>query len=161
MRSIDSVGGERVALTRLFSFVKIDTLFNCTSWAFDRSTDSNMRQLISFVVTLSLLLVTIAWLAASYAPALAASLPKIAFATPALQPVLWWLAVITLALFLLIQLNLFWTTMRWFRSSSRAPVMQALAAFEIRRSWELFWTLLPLLATLALFLWMLIGSPIT
>lgn len=120
-----------------------------------------MRQLLSLAVTLSLLLVTIAWLAASYTPALTASLPKIAFAAPALQPVLWWLAVITLALFLLIQLNLFWTTRRWFRLPSHAPVLQALAAFEIRRSRELFWTILPLLATLALFLWLLIGSPIT
>ncbi|MCS6828349.1 MAG: hypothetical protein NZ553_17165, partial [Caldilinea sp.] len=113
------------------------------------------------VIVISLFWVTIAWITASYVPAFAASLPKIAFETPVIQSLLWWLAVITLGLFLIIQLNLFWTTMRWFRSSSHASVMQALAEFDVRRSWELFWTALPLLVTLALFFWVLIGSPIT
>uniref|UniRef100_A0A7C1JXY6 Uncharacterized protein n=1 Tax=Caldilinea aerophila TaxID=133453 RepID=A0A7C1JXY6_9CHLR len=120
-----------------------------------------MRQLTGLFITVLLFLITIAWLTASYMPEFSSSLPKASFGTLAAQSVLKGLAIGALVLFLGIQFNLLWTAVSWFRPSSRSPVMEALTEFDIRRGWELLWTALPLVTTLVLLLWLLIGSGIT
>lgn len=161
MRFANCVGNKKVALTCPVGFVKIDTLYEAITRKFQRNrlreltvTCDNMRQLTGLFITTFLFLITIAWLTASYMPKFISSLPQASFETLTAQSMSRGLAIGTLVLFLGIQFNLLQTTTHWFHSSNHSPVVEALAEFGVRRSWELLWTALPPVTTLVLLLWL-------
>ncbi len=118
-----------------------------THWKFD------MR----YIGTGAILLATIAWLVLNYLPGAVALLPTLAFNNPALLTLFPWLALLTLAVFLVIQLDLLRMTGRWFRPATQpTPTGKAIAEFGLSRRSELFWTLLPMVGTVLLALWLVI-----
>ena len=113
-----------------------------------------------YLVTGGVLLATIAWLVLSYMPATVAPLPKLTLDSATLAPFLPWLTALTLALFLVIQLDLVRVTGQWFRHPSQTPdhaaTAKAISDFGLSRGWELFWTVLPVLGTVLLTVWLAI-----
>lgn len=113
-----------------------------------------------YLVTGGILLATIVWLVLSYMPDRVAMLPKLAFDSTPFATAFPWLAMLTLTFFLAVQLDLVRVTSRWFCQSTETPeqafVAKAIVDFGLSRRWELFWTVLPLSATLILTLWLLI-----
>ncbi|MBE2241093.1 MAG: hypothetical protein IAE81_25125 [Caldilineaceae bacterium] len=109
-------------------------------------------------MTGGILLATLGWLVISYLPPAAAALPQMAFDSPAAQWLLPWLAGLSLLVFLIIQLDLVRATLQWFRPSAAPAISQALVEFSLPRGQELLWTLLPVLGTVILALWLLVVS---
>ena len=112
-----------------------------------------------YFVTGAILLATIAWLVLSYMPETVALLPKLAFDSPAFAAFFSLLTALTLVLFLAIQLDLLRATGRWFRqpakTTEQAATAKALVDFDLSRSRELFWTVLPILGTALLAVWLM------
>lgn len=111
-----------------------------------------------YVVTGGILLATIAWLVVSYMSEVMVALPKWAFDSQFAQIVFPWLAAIGVLIFLVIQFNVVRATAQWFRQPAHSSTGQALVDFRLQRTSELFWTVLPLLGTVLLAIWLLIGS---
>lgn len=101
------------------------------------------------VLTVFILLAVIAWLVLSYLPQAAAALPPIAFPAAVTGGIFPALAVVSLAVFLGLQLWLVADTdavvKRWLRQAE--PHAEP---FRLSRAAELLWTALPILMTLAL-----------
>lgn len=111
-----------------------------------------------YMVTGGILLATFGWLILSYLPGIAAALPQVAFTGAAAQSALPWLAGVTVLAFLVIQVDLVRATLRWFEPAAEPIIVQATHEFNLRRRSETFWTVLPLLGTLLLGLWLVIVS---
>lgn len=107
-----------------------------------------------YFVSGGILLATLAWLVLSYLPGITAALPKFVLDSSAFQSVLPWLVAATLAVFLLIQVDLVQATAQWFRRTAPGETAHEIAAFQLRRGPELFWTVLPVLGTVALMVWL-------
>jgi len=107
-----------------------------------------------YIVTSGIILATLGWLVLSYLPGITAALPKLSFDGALAQAVLPWLAGITLLAFLAIQADLVRATVRWFGPAVEATTAQAVHDFNLPRGAEVFWTVLPLLGTLLLALWL-------
>jgi heme/copper-type cytochrome/quinol oxidase subunit 2 len=97
------------------------------------------------LLTLLALLPVILWIAMSYLPPAANPLPDLSAWLPATTPVLAWLAAAGLALFLLIQVVVTRASARMFRSEHALARNEVNGEFAMRRSAEVFWTVLPLL----------------
>ncbi len=111
-----------------------------------------------YIFTGGLLLATIAWLVISYMPDVMAGMPKWAFGGQFAQAVFPWLTAVSLLIFLVIQVDVVRATAQWFRQPEHSPTGQALVDFGLQRGAELFWTVLPMVGTGLLVLWLLIGS---
>ncbi|HRA67928.1 MAG TPA: hypothetical protein PL187_18000 [Caldilinea sp.] len=111
-----------------------------------------------YIVTGGILAATLGWLVMSYLPSAAAALPQMAFDGAAAPWLLPWLAGLSLLVFLVIQLDLVRATLRWYRPSATPAISQALVEFSLPRGQELFWTVLPVLGTVILALWLMIVS---
>jgi hypothetical protein len=109
-----------------------------------------------YIVTGGILLATLGWLVLSYLPGITAALPKLAFDSALAQAVLPWLAGITLLAFLAIQADLVRATVRWFSPVVEPTTAQETQEFNLQRGAEILWTVLPLLGTLLLALWLVI-----
>lgn len=109
-----------------------------------------------YVVTGGILLATLGWLVLSYLPGITAALPKLAFDGALAQAMLPWLAGVTMVAFLAIQADLVRATMRWFSPAVESTTAQAVSDFNLPRGAEIFWTVLPLLGTLLLAIWLVI-----
>ncbi len=109
-----------------------------------------------YIVTGGILLATLGWLVLSYLPGITTALPKLAFDGALAQATLPWLAGITLLAFFAIQADLVRATVRWFSPAVAPSTAQAVREFNLPRGAEIFWTVLPLLGTLLLALWLVI-----
>lgn len=114
-----------------------------------------------YIVTVGILLATVAWLMLSYMPETAALLPKLAFDDPAFTALFPWLALLTLATFLMIQFDLVRSTGRWFRQPAQTPTARSIGEFKLNRRWELLWTVAPVLGTALLTIWLVIVRSLT
>jgi hypothetical protein len=110
-----------------------------------------------YIVTGGILLATVAWLVLSYMPETVVLLPKLAFDSPALAALFPWLALLTLAVFLIIQFDLVRSTGRWFRQPTQTSTARAIVEFDLSRRWELLWTVLPVVGTALLAIWLVIA----
>ena len=111
-----------------------------------------------YLVSGGILLVTLAWLVLSYLPGVTGAFPRFVLNSSGFQSLLPWLAGATLACFLLIQLDLVRATARWFQRSAPGEIAHEIAAFELRRGAELFWTVLPVVGTVMLTVWLVMVS---
>lgn len=102
------------------------------------------------------MLATLGWLVLSYLPGITAMLPQVAFTGALAQAALPWLAGVTMLAFLVIQADLVRATVRWFGPAVAPATAQATHEFNLRRGAETFWTVLPLLGTLLLGVWLVI-----
>lgn len=109
-----------------------------------------------YIVTGGILLATAAWLVLSYMPETVALLPKLAFDNPASATIFPWLTLLTLAIFLIIQFDLVRSTGRWFRQPTQTPMARSIVEFKLSHRWELLWTVLPVLGTALLAIWLVI-----
>ena len=109
-----------------------------------------------YIVTGGILLATAAWLVLSYMPEAVALLPKLAFDSPAFAAIFPWLALLTLAIFLIIQFDLVRSTGRWFCQPAQTPMARSIVEFKLSHRWELLWTVLPVLGTALLTIWLVI-----
>lgn len=100
-----------------------------------------MKRTLWMTVTL---VVVVAWLLVAYMPGLAAHMPMLAWPAWSL-PLLGGLVVLTVAAALAIQGWIVYAT-----DQALAARPDAVREFNLRRSAEAFWTLLPLLMTVAL-----------
>lgn len=110
-----------------------------------------------YIVSGGILLATLGWLVLSYLPAVTAALPVVAFDSQAVQSALPWLAGITLLVFIVIQIDLVRATMRWFGASVDPATAQAVREFNLLHGVEIFWTVLPLVGTVTLAVWLIGG----
>lgn len=102
------------------------------------------------LLTLVALLPVILWIALSYVPAEANPLPDLSAWLPASTPVLAWLGAAGLLLVLLIQVSVTRAGGRMFRSEQALAHSELDGEFAMRRSREVFWTVLPLLMVVGL-----------
>lgn len=86
----------------------------------------------------------------SYVPEAANPLPDFSAWLPGATPVLAWLAAAALAAFLAIQAVITVASARMFRSEHALVRSELDGEFAMRRSAEVFWTVLPLLMVAAL-----------
>lgn len=110
-----------------------------------------------YIVSGSILLATLSWLVLSYLPTVTSSLPKVTFDGQFSQSVLPWLVAVTLAAFIVIQIDLVRATLRWFRPTAEPTTVQAMQEFNLLRGAEIFWTVLPLVGTCMLAIWLIGG----
>lgn len=110
-----------------------------------------------YIVSGAILLATLGWLVLSYLPDVAAALPVVAFDSQLVQATLPWLAGITLLAFVAIQIDLVRATVRWFRPTVESVTAQAVREFNLSRGIEVFWTVLPLVGTITLAVWLIGG----
>ena len=106
-----------------------------------------------YFVTFATLLATIGWLLLSYMPQLAGRLPEVSFDGERAAWILPAMAVLSLLIFLVLQVDLVGATIRMFRGRQTAAV-DALALFGLTRGREVFWTVIPLASTAMLALWL-------
>ena len=83
-------------------------------------------------------------------------LPKLAFDSALAQAVFPWFAGITFLAFLAIQADLVRATVRWFCPVVEPTTAQETQECNLQRGAEILWTVLPLLGTLLLALWLVI-----
>jgi hypothetical protein len=102
------------------------------------------------LLTLVALLPVILWIVLSYVPAAANPLPDLSGWLPTSTPALAWLTLAGLALFLLIQVSVTRASARMFRSEHSLARSELDGEFAMRRSREVFWTVLPLLMVVGL-----------
>ncbi|MBW7881541.1 MAG: hypothetical protein H3C34_02690 [Caldilineaceae bacterium] len=148
MQEVANVPKVVFSLTRPVNFDTIAHTFSRSQPIFGAPV---FRYLLTFVVSFA----TIAWLVLSYLPASAAALPQLTFDDGATA---WWfflLAVLALALFIGVQVRIVKRTADLFSQPSHSLTGQSIRAFRLTRSKEIFWTALPLVATVALALWLL------
>lgn len=110
-----------------------------------------------YIVSGAILLATVGWLVLSYLPDVTAALPSVAFDSQLAQSMLPWLAGVTLLVCMAIQIDLVRATVRWFRPTVEPVTAQAVREFNLLRSAEIFWTVLPLLGTVMLTIWLIGG----
>jgi len=110
-----------------------------------------------YIVSGGILLATLGWLVLSYLPGVTAALPVVAFDSQMAQSVLPWLAGITLLAFIVIQIDLVRATVRWFGPGVEPVTAQAVREFNLPRGAEIFWTVLPLVGTITLAVWLIGG----
>jgi hypothetical protein len=109
------------------------------------------------VGTIAVLLGFVAWLVLSYWTEAAAMLPAIAFG-PETFALLGALAVGTLFLSAAIQAWLVYATTRSLRQPASPVEAAALSQFRLNIGAEAIWTAAPLLMTVALLAWILVGA---
>jgi hypothetical protein len=102
------------------------------------------------VLTLVALLPVVLWIVLSYVPPEANPLPDLSAWLPASTPVLAWLAAAGLLLILLIQVSITRASGRMFRDEHALARRELDREFAMRRSKEVFWTVLPLLMVVGL-----------
>jgi hypothetical protein len=108
--------------------------------------------------TIAILLAFVAWLLLSYWPAAAALLPTIAFAGPWSATWLPILAAVTFAACAGIQLWLVYATTQSLRKPAGPAEAAALSQFRLNVRAETVLTAAPLLMTLLLAAWILLGA---
>lgn len=111
----------------------------------------------------SVLLGVILWIVLSYVPASLVSLPEVSIQAVAANALFRRITVIGLIVFVALQVWLLISTMHIFRSGDERKEV-AEGEFHLRRPAEFFWTVVPLIMTLALALatlptWMSLNSP--
>lgn len=110
-----------------------------------RCEHSVLRSILAY----STLAIVILWLVLSYLPRQIVSLPNLALHGSAAGSAYQWALIVSLLVFLAIQLWLVWATVGFFRSQSQARGASPLA-FGLKLSSELFWTAIPLVMTIGL-----------
>lgn len=98
--------------------------------------------------TILVLIAVAGWLILSYLPAGTVTLPQLSFSA-SWAPSLFAMALFTLAIFAGIQIWLVWATARLFRAPAGSYAAEAVHTLGLRQGREVFWTALPLAATLA------------
>lgn len=107
-----------------------------------------------YFVTFATLLATIGWLVLSYMPQVAGMLPQLSFDGETAAGLLPLLAGLTLLAFIGIQVNLVGATWGMFRNVPGSGEAEAIALFNLRRSREILWTVIPLVSTVVLSVWL-------
>jgi len=107
-----------------------------------------------YFVTSATLLATIGWLVLSYMPQVAGRLPQLSFDGGIAAWSLPLLAVLTLLVFVGLQVNLVGATWGMFRSAPGSDEAEAIALFNLTRGRELFWTVIPVVSTVILAGWL-------
>ncbi len=103
-----------------------------------------MQKLLAYLILLGV----IAWIVLSYLPASIVTLPTIAFPT-ALNPFFQVVLIVTLALFLGLQVALVWTTVKNIQRRQQGPE-SADSPLSLSLTREAFWTALPIVMTIVL-----------
>jgi hypothetical protein len=98
--------------------------------------------------TILVLIAVVGWLILSYLPAGTVTLPQLSFSAPWTAPGFFVLALSILAVFAGIQIWLVWATVRLFREPAGSLTAEAVHTLGLRQGREVFWTALPLAATL-------------
>ena len=115
------------------------------------------------ILTYSTLAIVVLWLVLSYIPRHALSLPNLAVQGAAAGIVFQWILVVSLLIFVAIQVWLLRATVDFFRPGKRNGAATP-QAFGLTLSSELFWTAIPLIMTIGLALasyrtWLSLASP--
>jgi hypothetical protein len=105
-----------------------------------------LRNIVTFTISIGI----VGWIVLSYLPSSVVILPTIGFSMPWSGRLFAGLTVVSLILFIAIQVALVRSTALFVRPSARAEKDQASSDFELNRKAELFWTALPLAMTVAL-----------
>ena len=115
------------------------------------------------ILTYSTLAIVVLWLVLSYIPRHALSLPNLAVQGAAAGIVFQWILVVSLLIFVAIQVWLLRATVDFFRPNKRSGPSTP-QTFGLTLSSELFWTAIPLIMTIGLALasyrtWLSLASP--
>ncbi len=115
--------------------------------------------MIRYVVTSAMFLVIFCWLLLSYMPQVAGRLPQLSLNGEIGTGLLPLLTALTLLVFLVLQAELVGATIRMFRCRRNSVEGEAIALFRLTRGREVFWTIVPLLSTVALVGWLWAARP--
>lgn len=103
-----------------------------------------MQKLLAYLILLGV----VVWIVLSYLPASVVALPTIAFPT-ALNPFFQRVLVVTLTLFLVLQVLLVWTTVKNIQTRQQGKE-SADNPLSLSLTREAFWTALPIVMTIVL-----------